>query len=61
MKKFGTRPKTKTTGHRSCRFCNAPIGAQYTSVRHKIQTATTVERKDTTHGYANKEQRITGQ
>ena len=24
MKKFGTRPKTRTTGNRPCRFCNAP-------------------------------------
>ena len=24
MEKFGTRPKTKTTGNRPCRFCNAP-------------------------------------
>ena len=23
MEKFGTRPKTKTTGNRPCRFCNA--------------------------------------
>ena len=24
MKKFGTRPKTRITGNRPCRFCNAP-------------------------------------
>ena len=36
-------------------FAMHQTGAQYTCVRHKIQTATTVERKDTTHGYANKE------
>ena len=24
MKKFGTRPKTKITGNRSCRYCGAP-------------------------------------
>ena len=35
------------------------IGAQYTTSQHWSQTARTAERKDTMHGYANKEQRTT--
>ena len=36
MEKIGTRPKTRTTGNRPCRFCNATqqTGTQHTSAQH---------------------------
>ena len=61
MEKFGTRPKTEQQETDHAEFAMHQTGAQYTSVQHKIQTAITAERKDTTHGHANKEQRITEQ
>ena len=60
MEKFGTKPKTKITGNRPCRFCGAPNSTPL----HKctaLETNCNEWEKDITQKYADKNTSTTEQ